>query len=197
MEVFELFRSRIQNRRDVLNYVSIRLAEARDDERLGGFLLKVFGVAATVNTPDEPLRTGRISEILNVAGRRRDGQVVIAELGSEVIGSFSLIPPQRPLSGAWSGDAGYFCAFAVDPKFQGIGLAPALMEEAQLLACRANMARVHLKVVRASKKLYEFYERFGYQRDERGDSIDHGVELVGFDWPVSALDLHDRVRREA
>jgi len=180
LDILNHFRSQAVNSRDIFNFLEVRDCGKADDERLGSFLLRVFGMAGISHTPDTPMPVGRIREILDVSSRRRDGVVRIFEIGDRIAASYSLIRPSTPSSGAWHAGAGYFAAFGIDPALQGIGLAPLLLLEALAIARAWECPKLQLKAFAASKRLRTMYERRGFTEDHVGHSIEHGMNLIGY-----------------
>lgn len=185
MEVLNLCRLKSSNARDVLHFISTRDACERDDDALGAFLLKVFGVAAFEQTPGFPLLPGRIQELMAVRQRREGGIVRILELGQRLIGTYSLLKPEAANSGGWLPSAAYFCSFAIDMSVQGLGLAPILMLDAQAKALHWDLSAINLKVVATAKGLHRLYEKLGFVRDPRGDGQEFGFDLLGYTCQLS------------
>jgi GNAT superfamily N-acetyltransferase len=167
-------------KRDVLNFMRWRDATEADDRAIAQLLLTTFIVTNAFKRPDLASTAERVRELNDVASRRLSGVVRLLEFGHRLIGTYALMRPKTTECLAWTGNAAYLRAVAIDPEFQGINLAESLIENAIQIARLWEVERICLHIVRGSDGLARLYGRFGYDRDPRGDQIGSGFELDGY-----------------
>jgi ribosomal protein S18 acetylase RimI-like enzyme len=145
--------------------------EADNLERAGRLIYDAY--AALDGIPHEP---GYWNLLADLRGRLRTTTVLLAVLGEDdpeagrVVGSVTYVHDHDD---EWSEHtdpgAGHFRAFAIDPAYQGRGLARPLIDACVALARvdGKHCTRIHtLDVMVAAQRLYQ---RYGFVRDPAGD----------------------------
>lgn len=166
--------------RDLSNFINLRPALPGDDLSIAELLTNTFLSTYKKKLPAIETSEERKAELRDVALRRRSGYVSVAELGYRIIGTFSLIHPESPLTDAWRPNGATLRCVAIDPEFHGLELSSILLEEADRIAGLWKSSALFLHVQKGANKVASLYEKFGYVRDCAGDKIAHGYELLGY-----------------
>lgn len=166
--------------RDIVNFIHLRQATPADDLAVAELLLHTFlstyqAKLPSVHTPEERKR-----ELRDVGSRRREGYVGVAELGYQIIGTFSLIHPESPASEVWAEPGATLRCVAIDPEFHGLALSELLLDEADRVARAWGTRRTYLHVQEGATKVALLYQRHGYQRDPAGDKFSFGSKLEAY-----------------
>jgi GNAT superfamily N-acetyltransferase len=169
-----------KNRRDLWNFIRLRQASVADDLALADLLTKTFLTTYERKLPTVATPKSRKIELENVADRRKNGYVCVAELGYRIIGTFSLIHPESNLSEAWRPNGATLRCVAVDPDFHGLDLSTLLLNEAEKIAAFWRANSIFLHVQNEALKVAALYERHGYLRDPLGDKTSHGTTIIGY-----------------
>jgi len=174
-------------RRDLINFIQLRPALPSDDLAVADLLTNTFLSTYEKKLPLLTTTEERKSELRNVAGRRKSGYVCIAELGYQIIGTFSLIHPESPANEAWRANGSTLRCVAIDPAFHGLSLSFLLLQEAERISSLWNADSIYLHVHKGADKVASLYQRFGYLRDDSGDKISYDCELEGYFKPFKYM----------
>lgn len=152
------------------NKVTVREARPQDDERIGDLLVEAFVAAYARKMPEVIVSDERKKSLRDVAGKRRQATILVAELEGKVVGTVFLIKPGAPDSEAWLADAADLRQLATDVTLHGRGLAGALLDRIEQIAREDwKMKYVCLHVRRGAEGLARLYRKRGYVRDSAGD----------------------------
>src|SRR4051794_8850725 len=131
--------------------IQIRQAIPQDDSRIGELLVESFVSTYARKMPEVVVTDSRKRDLRDVAGKRdRNASVLVAELGGEIVGTVTLFPPTDPTSRAWTPNTCDLRYMAVDPAYQGKGIARLLLDEAKNEALRWNTSGICLHVRRGA-----------------------------------------------
>ncbi len=173
-------RLRHKDPRDVANFMHLRIAGPGDDPAISDLLMRTFLETYAKKLPDVETTEERKLELRDVATKRRSGIVCVMEFGHKVVGTFSLIHPESPESDAWIENYATLRCVAIDPEFHGLQFSHMMLEESVRLSCSWALSGICLHVQKGADKVAALYERFGYERDARGDMISTGQEIEGY-----------------
>jgi len=169
-----------RDRRDILNFLTVRDAEPRDDLAVGALLLKSFIETYSNKLPHITTGADRKAELLDVATRRREGVVKVVELGYRIVGTYTLIRPSSSLCQSWIPRTANLRCVAVDPEFHGYSFSEVILREAAEMAKRWECAGICLHVQKGADGVARLYTRFGFVADTSGDRVFHGHENAGY-----------------
>jgi ribosomal protein S18 acetylase RimI-like enzyme len=162
--------------------LTVRLARPEDDPQIGEILVDSFVATYARKMPEVVVHDARKSELRAVA-RKRDEQalILVAEHNHKVIGTVSLFKPGVPSSEAWLPNMADLRHLAVDPAFQGKGVAKPLLDEAERIArVEWRIDGISLHVRRGAFGVARLYTGRGYVRDPSGDFEKPGVFLEAY-----------------
>jgi GNAT superfamily N-acetyltransferase len=167
--------------------VSVRAASdtGLDDARIGEILVEAFVSTYARKMPEVVVTEERKRELRDVATKRVQARVLVAELdegrGSRVVGTVALFPPGAAGSEAWLPGHADLRHLAVDPACHGHGVSAALLDVAEELARRLDGCRgICLHVRRGAHGVGRIYEARGYRRESAGDLALASVTLDGY-----------------
>ena len=166
--------------RDLANFIKMRPAIPGDDLQVADLVLRTFVSTYEKKLPDVRTTEGRKDELRDVATRRRNGFVGVAELGYQIIGTFALIHPESTMSEAWHSNGATLRCVAIDPDFHGLALSELLLNEADRVAKLWRADAIFLHVQKGAEKVAAIYTKHGYRRDPIGDKISFDCELEGY-----------------
>jgi GNAT superfamily N-acetyltransferase len=164
----------------LLEQLRLRLALPDDDRSIGELVFRTFKEAYAKKQPPRIMTEERKNDLYNVALRRKKGVVYVMELGSKIIGTYSLIFPYALGSQAWISGASNLRCLAIAPEYQGRGLSIVMLKSSQVLARSWNAQSICLHVQRGAQEVAQIYSRFGYVRDPKGDTMISGYALEGY-----------------
>ena len=167
-------------RRDVANFIKLRNAHPGDDTVIGGLLIRSFRETYAIKLPYIYTSQERESELRDVHSRRSAGCVRVLELGYELIGTYSLIPPENAGPASWRPFAASLRCLAIDPKFHSLRLSDALLVDAIGMAHTWKVDNICLHVQMGANGVARLYERHGFERDPEGDTVVHGYNIQGY-----------------
>jgi GNAT superfamily N-acetyltransferase len=167
-------------KRDIVNFIHVRKALPGDDLAVAELLTKTFISTYEKKLPTVATSDSRRLELQNVALRRRNGHVAVAELGFRIIGTFALIHPDAEESESWLPAGATLRCVAIDPDFHGLDLSLLLLKEAERVAKFWHSECICLHVQAEADRVASLYERNGYRRDPRGDKESHGNKICGY-----------------
>ena len=161
--------------------VSVRLARPEDDAAVGRVLVDGYVTAYARKMPDVIVGERRRAELRDVAGKRAQATVLVAEVEGRVSGTVAIWQPGSPQSEAWLPNAADLRHLAVDPALQGQGLARPLLDEAERIARdQWRTSAICLHVRRGNAGVARLYLARGYVRDPKGDLVYPEVELDAY-----------------
>lgn len=169
-----------QGVRDIVNFIHLRQASPADDLAVAELLLHTFLSTYQAKLPSVQTSEERKRELRDVGSRRRQGFVGVAELGYQIIGTFSLIHPESPSSEAWAEPGATLRCVAIDPEFHGLALSELLLSEADRVAKAWGARKMYLHVQEGANKVALIYQRHGYVRDLAGDKCSFGSKLEAY-----------------
>lgn len=149
--------------------VTIRLAEARDDDAVGELLVSAFVEQYARKMPEVQVTDRRKRELRDVAAKRAVARVFVAERDGRVVGTVALWAPGASGSEAWLPGAFDLRHLAVAEEARGLGVADRLIETCEREALDAGGQAVVLHVRRGATGVARVYQRRGYQRSPEGD----------------------------
>jgi len=149
--------------------VVVREARPEDDAAVGEILVSGYLTRYAQKMPEVVLTDRRKSELRDVASKRREALVLVAELEGKVVGTVTVWRPGAPASEAWLPEACDLRHLAIDPAVQGRGLSKPLLDEAEHRARRMGAKYVCLHVRRGNRGVAQLYMARGYLRAPEGD----------------------------
>jgi GNAT superfamily N-acetyltransferase len=164
--------------------VVVREARPEDDAQLGELLVKAFVSTYERKMPEVRVTDERKAELRNVAARRGDAAVFVAESGGKVVGTVAVFPPRSARSEAWKPNSADIRHLAVEPEHHGSGIAARLMNAAEARAREWKVSQICLHVRRGAHGIARMYQSRGYVRDESGDLNYPSVYLEAFHLPL-------------
>ena len=161
--------------------VLIRDALPTDDRAIGDLLVDAYVVRYADKMPWVVVTEERKADLRDVAAKRGQAKVLVAELEGRVIGTVALYPPGSTQSQAWLPNAYDLRHLAVSVDFHGHGLSAPLLDIAESWVwSQANGERVCLHVRKGNQGVAALYRARGYQRDPSGDREYPGVSLEAY-----------------
>ena len=147
----------------------IREARPGDDAAVGEILVSGYLTRYAEKMPEVVLTDRRKAELRDVASKRKEALVLVAELDGKVVGTVTLWAPGSPASEAWLPNACDLRHLAFDPAVHGRGLSRPLLDEAERRARQMGARYVCLHVRRGNKGVANLYMSRGYVRAPDGD----------------------------
>lgn len=133
---------------------------------------------------------GTHQTVADTAKRCRAGETWLALLGRRMLGTITLVPPERACGSPWQDrpDVAKFGQFCVHPDAQGTGLGARLLDLVEARATALGAAHLACDTAEGALGLIELYRRRGYQRVETVDWRPRSNYLS----VVLSLDLDER-----
>ena len=147
----------------------IRIARPEDDAAIGDLLVSSFEARYAKKLPEVKYTDERRRELRDVASKRAQGPVLVAELAGEVVGTVTVYPPGVRLSEAWRPRMADLRALAVHTGHFGKGFAQPLLDVAEQLAWAWEVDFIGLHVRRGVHGVARLYEKRGWIRAPEGD----------------------------
>lgn len=149
----------------------VREAQSEDDSAIGTLLVEAYMTQYRQKLPEALRSYGpeRLRELRDVASKRAQAQVLVAELDGRVVGTVALFPPGASGSEAWLPAAADLRHLATAVELHGHNLSRPLLDAAEDAARRLGAAVVCLHVRRGVDGVARLYQRRGYVRDPSGD----------------------------
>ncbi|RKG92103.1 GNAT family N-acetyltransferase [Corallococcus terminator] len=169
---------------DLVARILIREVRPADDGAIGELLVEAFITQYSKKLPEVVYSEERKAFLRDVASRRKECTLLVAELDGEVVGTVALYPPGSPGSESWLPRTADLRALATSVRFHGQGLAQPLLAETEVLARRWGVDAITLHVRRGATGVARMYERRGYQRTPSGDIDRPEVYLEAFVLPL-------------
>jgi predicted N-acetyltransferase YhbS len=149
--------------------VVVREAGPEDDAVVGEILVSGYLTRYAQKMPEVVLSDRRKAELRDVASKRKQALVLVAELDGRVVGTVTVWRPGAPASEAWLPEACDLRHLAIDPAAQGRGLSKPLLDEAERRARGMGAKSVCLHVRRGNTGVARLYMDRGYVRAPEGD----------------------------
>jgi predicted N-acetyltransferase YhbS len=149
--------------------VIVREARREDDAAVGEILVSGYLTRYAQKMPEVVLSERRKAELRDVASKRKEALVLVAELDGKVVGTVAVWPPGAPASETWLPNACDLRHLAFDPAVHGRGLSKPLLDEAERRARDLGAQYVCLHVRRGNKGVADLYMKRGYVRAPEGD----------------------------
>jgi ribosomal protein S18 acetylase RimI-like enzyme len=147
----------------------VREARPEDDLVVGEILVSGYLTRYAQKMPEVVLTDRRKAELRDVASKRREALVLVAELEGMVVGTVALWAPGAAASEAWLPEACDLRHLAIDPSAQGRGLSKPLLDVAERRARELGAKYICLHVRRGNKGVAALYVGRGYVRAPEGD----------------------------
>jgi len=149
--------------------VVVREARPEDDGAVGEILVSGYLTRYAQKMPEVVLTERRKAELRDVASKRKEALVLVAELDGKVVGTVTVWRPGAPASEAWLPEACDLRHLAIDPAAQGRGLSKSLLDEAERRARQMGARYICLHVRRGNRGVAKLYRDRGYVRAPEGD----------------------------
>jgi len=149
--------------------VVVREAGPDDDAAVGEILVSGYLTRYAQKMPEVVLTDRRKAELRDVASKRKEALVLVAELEGRVVGTVAVWRPGAPASEAWLPEACDLRHLAIDPAAQGRRLSKPLLDEAERRARQMGAKYICLHVRRGNKGVANLYMGRGYVRAPEGD----------------------------
>ena len=149
--------------------VLVREAGPEDDAAVGEILVSGYLTRYAQKMPEVVLTDRRKAELRDVASKRKEALVLVAELEGKVVGTVTVWRPGAAASEAWLPEACDLRHLAIDPAAQGRGLSKPLLDEAERRARQMGANYVCLHVRRGNRGVAKLYMDRGYVRAAEGD----------------------------
>lgn len=149
--------------------VVVREAGPADDAAVGEILVAGYLTRYAQKMPEVVVTERRKAELRDVATKRKEALVLVAELDGKVVGTVAVWRPGAAGTEAWLPEACDLRHLAVDPALQGRGLSKPLLDEAERRAREMGAKHVCLHVRRGNKGVAKLYMGRGYIRAPEGD----------------------------
>jgi len=149
--------------------VVVREARAEDDRVVGEILVSGYLTRYAQKMPEVVLSDRRKAELRDVASKRKEALVLVAELDAKLVGTVTVWAPGAPASEAWLPEACDLRHLAFDPAAHGRGLSKPLLDEAERRARAMGAKYICLHVRRGNKGVANLYMGRGYVRAPEGD----------------------------
>ena len=141
----------------------IRPVSPNEYEAAGELLVEAF---RTLGDPDGKIYEERLR---NVAARVADGEVLVAEMAGQLVGSVTYVGPGTALSEGDDPDAGSIRMLGVSKNARGRGVGEALVTACIERAAASRLERLRLTTRSSMKSAQRIYERLGFRRDPEHD----------------------------
>jgi len=162
----------------------VREARPEDDAEVGELLVRAFVSTYERKMPEVRVNDERRAELRNVAAKRKEAAVFVAEKGGRVVGTVAIFPPASARSEAWKPNSADIRHLAVEPELHGSGISGHLMDAAESRAREWGVTQICLHVRRGAHGVARFYQGRGYIRDASGDLDYPSVFLEAFYLPI-------------
>ena len=156
--------------------IRVRAALPMDDHPVGELLVRAFVETYARKMPGVLVPETRKRTLRDMAGKRSQARVFVAEVEGELAGTVALWPPGAAGSEAWIPSAADLRHLAVDDRFRGGAVSCALIDAAEAEAGRLGATHVCLHVRQGASGVRRLYEARGYLRDPAGD-LDRRPEI--------------------
>lgn len=149
--------------------ILVRAALPKDDHPVGELLVRAFVETYARKMPEVVVPESRKRALRDMAGKRLQARVFVAEVEGALAGTVALWPPGAPGSEAWISSAADLRHLAVDERFRDGAVSGALIDAAEAEALRLGATHVCLHVRQGANGVRRIYEARGYLRDPAGD----------------------------
>ncbi|RAY13422.1 GNAT family N-acetyltransferase [Actinomadura craniellae] len=144
--------------------IIVRAVRPAEYERVGELTVAAY-VAGGLISPDSDY----VARLRDAADRAARAELLVAEVGGEVVGAVAYCPPDSPYAELTGPGEGEFRMLAVDPPARGGGIGRALV-----LACLNRAEATGMSAVRLSTQpdmlaAHRLYERLGFVRTPERD----------------------------
>lgn len=156
----------------------IRPATPDDADVVGAVTCQVY-VGDGYTDPDES--PGYVASLADGAGRIRDAEVFVAELGGDVVGTVTATRTGTEWSHLADADELEVRMLAVLPVARGRGIASALMSACEELARSSSCRAVVLCSEPTMHAAHRLYESRGYRRTPDRDWSIGGTTLLAYE----------------
>ena len=149
--------------------IVVREARPEDDAAVGEILVSGYLTRYAQKMPEVVLTDRRKTELRDVASKRKEALVLVAEVDGKVVGTVAVWAPKAKASEAWLPGACDLRHLAIAPSAQGKGLSKPLLDEAERRARQMGAKYICLHVRRGNKGVAALYMSRGYVRAPEGD----------------------------
>ena len=144
-------------------------ADGGDDAAIGELLVDAFLSAYARKMPEVRYDDARKRDLRDVATKRAQAKVLVAELDGRVVGTVALFPAGSKGSEAWIPGAADLRHLATDPALHGRGLSRPLLDAIEDVARAWKVPAICLHVRRGAVGVAKLYQSRGYVRAPEGD----------------------------
>jgi len=104
-------------------------------------------------------------DVQDTARRAADGECVVAVSGPALVGTLTLMPPDRADGADWYArpEVASFGQFAVEPDRQRAGIGSMLLDWAEVRAAHLGASELALDTAESAHHLIAMYQRRGYR----------------------------------
>ncbi len=152
-----------------LDRITVRVAQPRDDLRVGKIQVDAFVQAYARKMPEVVVDEARKQDLRNIEKRRKFGVVWVAEMDGEVVGTATLFRPGYLGSKAWLPNCAELKFLAVDPQHHGKRISGVILNRCEQLAREWGVQGICLHVRRGAEGVCRLYLSHGYERRVEGD----------------------------
>jgi ribosomal protein S18 acetylase RimI-like enzyme len=154
----------------------IRPVRADEFEALGALTL-----AAYEHLYGGAINAGYAAELVDVAGRAAESEVLVAAVGGEVVGGLNYTSgPGTYWSTVGADEEAGIRMLAVAPSAQGRGIGTALVGACVSRARAEGRARISLHTMEPMTTAHRIYERAGFERAPARDWEGDGYRLIAY-----------------
>lgn len=146
--------------------IEVRSAVPAEADAIASVLLRAFIEYEPLYTPGGFAATTPAAE--RIRQRWDEGPVWVALAGGLVVGTVAAVPQQQAL---------YVRSMAIVPEARGRGIGRLLLGRVEAFARAHGFARMTLTTTPFLHNAIALYERYGFQRSDRGPIDLHGTPL--------------------
>lgn len=162
--------------------VTVRPAQPDELDRVGELTVRAYGAGGHLRA-DDPY----VPVLRDAAARAAAGPVLVAEVGTRLVGTVTLCPPGTAFVELGGPGELELRFLAVDPRAWGRGVGPALVSAAAAEAGRLGLGRLVLFVLASNTAAHRMYRRLGFRRaPERDWWPDPAIALQAYDRAVGS-----------
>lgn len=177
---FQSDSSALPPRWDPVKYIKIRDAFPGDDLFITELLMKNQQRHLVGESKTLILRYEREIDLRDASSRRNNGLTRVAELGLQMVATYTLIAPGSALDDSWRPN---FCLLrfqTADARFSSFGLAQRLLDDSIGIARKWFAEGLSLYLNSESGSVADLYRRLGFKRDRVGDRHYFGMPVAAF-----------------
>ncbi len=170
--------------------ITIRLARTSEYESVGVLTVAGYDADGYLTLPDGTPDQGYAGWLRDGATRGRDGSLIVAEDGGQLVGTATWCPPGSPFRELAKHDGqGELRTLSVLPEGRGHGVGTALVRWCIDQASDAHLSEIVLSSLPAMLPAHRLYQALGFERRPELDwSPNASVHLWGFSLNLTSGD---------